>query len=59
MQTRLSDQIAGAALLSAVLITTGLDKDWWLSWIVWVPWLTLVTIGYVIWKRRASAHANL
>ncbi len=52
-------QIAGIALLSAVLITMGLDKDWWLSWIVGVPWLVLLTIGYFIWKRRASAHANL
>jgi AAT family amino acid transporter len=52
-------QITGAVLLSAVLITMGLDKDWRLSWIVGVPWLILLTIGYFIWKRRASAHANL
>ena len=44
-------QIAGIALLSAVLITMGLDKDWWLSWIVGVPWLGLLTIAYFLWKR--------
>ena len=44
-------QIAGVALLSAVLITMGLDKDWWLSWIVGLPWLALLTVAYFLWKR--------
>jgi L-asparagine transporter-like permease len=45
-------QIAGIVLLSAVLITMGLDKDWWLSWIVGAPWLILLTAAYFLWKRR-------
>ena len=47
-------QIAGIALLSAVLVTMGLDKDWWLSWIVGVPWLALLTIVYFVTKRRCA-----
>jgi L-asparagine transporter-like permease len=46
-------QIAGLALLVAVLITMGLDKEVWrISWIVGVPWLVLVSVGYFIWKAR-------
>jgi L-asparagine transporter-like permease len=51
-------QIAGLCLLSAVLITMGLDKDWNTSWIVGVPWLILLTMAYFVWKwrgERASA----
>jgi L-asparagine transporter-like permease len=47
-------QIAGLALLAALLVTMALDKDWNLSWIVGVPWLVLLTIGYFIWKRATS-----
>ena len=47
-------QIAGIVLLAAVLITMGLDKDWWLSWIVGVPWLLLLTGAYFVWKARAE-----
>ncbi len=45
-------QIAGIALLSALLATMGLDKDWWLSWIVGVPWLAVLSIAYFVWKAR-------
>ena len=38
-------------LFRSVLITMGLDKDWWLSWIVGGPWLVLLTIAYFLWKR--------
>jgi L-asparagine transporter-like permease len=48
-------QIAGIALLSAVLVTMGTDKDWWLSWIVGVPWLVILTAAYFLVKRRAPA----
>jgi amino acid transporter, AAT family len=53
-------QIAGLALLVAVLITMGLDKDVWrISWIVGVPWLLLVSAGYFIWKvRRGSTSVH-
>jgi AAT family amino acid transporter len=51
-------QIAGLALLVAVLITMGLDKEVWrISWIVGVPWLMLVSAGYFIWKVRRRGAA--
>ena len=47
--------MAGAAasvLLVAVLVTMGLDTEFWnISWIVGVPWLGLVTLAYFAWKR--------
>ena len=37
-------QIAGLILLAAILITMGLDTDFWnISWIVGVPWLVLLS----------------
>ncbi len=45
-------QFAGLALLAAIMITMGLDKDWNLSWIVGVPWLGLLTIAYFVSKAR-------
>jgi len=51
-------QIAGIALVSAILITMGLDADWRLSWVCGVPWLLLLTVAYFIWKRaRAGVPA--
>lgn len=47
-------QIAGLALLAALLVTMGLDKDWTLSWRVGVPWLAMLTIVYFLWKRTAA-----
>src|SRR5450432_1512659 len=47
-------QIVGLALLCAVLLTMGLDKDWRISWIVGIPWLALVTLAYFILKARGS-----
>jgi L-asparagine transporter-like permease len=45
-------QIVGILLLAAVLITMGLDTDFWnISWIVGVPWILVVTVAYLIWKR--------
>jgi len=43
-------QIAGLALLAALLVTMGLDPDWNVSWIVGIPWLCLLTLGYFVWK---------
>jgi len=51
-------QIVGLALLIALLVTMGLNKDWNQSWIVGVPWLILVTIAYFIWKRATHAPAK-
>lgn len=48
-------QIAGLALLSAILITMGLDTEFWnVSWIVGVPWLVLISGAYFFWKRNNS-----
>jgi L-asparagine transporter-like permease len=48
-------QIAGLILLAAILVTMGLDTDFWnVAWIVGVPWLILISIAYWVWKRRAG-----
>jgi L-asparagine transporter-like permease len=44
-------QIVGLALLVAVLITMGLDREVWrISWIVGVPWLVFVSVIYFIMR---------
>lgn len=46
-------QILGILLLAAILITMGLDTEFWnISWIVGVPWMIAVSIAYLIWKRK-------
>src|SRR6185312_6906828 len=46
-------QLAGLALLAAVLITMGLDTEFWnISWIVGVPWLALLSLAYFAVARR-------
>jgi L-asparagine transporter-like permease len=52
-------QIAGLALLCAVLVTMALDKETWrISWIVGVPWLALVSVAYFILKARGALAAT-
>jgi len=55
-------QILGILLLAAILITMGLDTEFWnISWIVGVPWMVFVSAAYLIWKRfhrTDSAAAN-
>jgi L-asparagine transporter-like permease len=49
-------QIVGLVLLGAILITMGLDTEFWnISWIVGVPWLVLLSCAYFLWKRRRAA----
>lgn len=46
-------QIAGLVLLAAILVTMGLDSQFWnISWIVGVPWLLLLTAVYFLKKAR-------
>lgn len=53
-------QIAGLTLLAAILITMGLDTEFWnISWIVGVPWLLLISAAYFFWKRSNSARLAL
>jgi L-asparagine transporter-like permease len=48
-------QITGITLLSAILVTMGLDTEFWnISWIVGVPWLIAVSAVYLIYRRRLS-----
>jgi AAT family amino acid transporter len=48
-------QIVGLILLAAILITMGLDTEFWnISWIVGVPWLVLVSAAYFLVKRRGG-----
>ena len=48
-------QLAGIALLVAVLITLGLSKDWNMSWKYGVPWVVLVSAAYFIWRRMRTS----
>ena len=49
-------QIVGLALLCAVLVTMGLDKETWrISWIVGVPWLLLLSAALLHRAKRARA----
>jgi L-asparagine transporter-like permease len=47
-------QIAGLALLLAILVTMGLSPDFNVSWIVGVPWLILLTTAYFLRKPRGA-----
>ena len=49
-------QLAGLALLGAILVTMGLDAEFWrISWIVGVPWLAAISVAYFVWKPRRGA----
>ncbi|WP_213981180.1 amino acid permease [Sphingomonas sp. dw_22] len=51
-------QIAGLVLLAAILITMGLDTQFWnIAWIVGVPWLALISLAYLVWRRANRASA--
>jgi L-asparagine transporter-like permease len=52
-------QILGIILLAAILITMGLDTDFWnISWIVGIPWMIAISIAYAIWKRLQKARST-
>jgi L-asparagine transporter-like permease len=52
-------QILGIILLAAILITMGLDTDFWnISWIVGIPWMIAISIAYAIWKRLQKASST-
>jgi AAT family amino acid transporter len=51
-------QIAGLILLTAILVTMGLDTEFWnISWIVGIPWLVLLSLAYFVWRWRARRVA--
>jgi amino acid transporter, AAT family len=46
-------QLIALALLVAILVTMGWDREFWrVSWIVGVPWLVLLSIAYFVWRSR-------
>ncbi len=49
-------QLIGLGLLLAVLVTMGLDTEFWnISWIVGVPWLAVISVAYFVWAARHCA----
>jgi amino acid transporter, AAT family len=54
-------QYAGLAMLTAVLITLGLDRHLDVSWLYGVPWLALISLVYFVRRgrlRAAASHTN-
>ena len=52
-------QVAGLLLLAAVLITMGLDTEFWnISWIVGVPWLVTISVAYFVWKAKRAVPVS-
>jgi AAT family amino acid transporter len=48
-------QITGIALLAAILVTMGLDTEFWnISWIVGVPWLVAISLVYFFYRKRLA-----
>ncbi len=46
-------QIVGLGLLAAILVTMGLDTEFWnVSWIVGLHWLAVLTAAYLLRRRR-------
>jgi amino acid transporter, AAT family len=45
-------QWAGLLLLAAVLVTMGLDRNFfYMSWVMGIPWVILISGAYFIWRR--------
>ncbi|WP_238933429.1 amino acid permease [Brevibacillus choshinensis] len=50
-------QIVGIVLIAAILITMGLDTEFWnVSWIIGVPWLAFLTLIYYAKYRKKLSH---
>jgi L-asparagine transporter-like permease len=48
-------QVVGLGLLAAILVTMGLDTEFWnISWIVGVPWLAVLTAVYLVRRARLT-----
>jgi len=46
-------QYAGLAMLAAILVSMGLDANFYVSWVYGVPWLILISAAYFLWRARA------
>ena len=51
-------QIVGLGLLTALIVTMGVDPDWNTSWMVGVPWLVLLSIAYFLWRRQRRRQGD-
>jgi AAT family amino acid transporter len=52
-------QIIGILLIAAILITMGLDREFWnISWIVGVPWLGFLSLIYYGKYKKKLARSN-
>lgn len=52
-------QIIGIVLIAAILITMGLDTEFWnVSWIIGVPWLVFLTLIYYAKYKKKLSHAD-
>jgi amino acid transporter, AAT family len=48
-------QIAGLLMLVAILVTMGLDMDFfYVSWLLGIPWLILISAAYFVRKARRA-----
>ena len=44
-------QYAGLILLAGVLVTMGLDRNfYYMSWVMGIPWVVLISAAYFIWR---------
>jgi AAT family amino acid transporter len=50
-------QYAGLAVLAAVLVTMGLDRDFQVSWLYGLPWVGLISLVYFVRRTRLRAAA--
>jgi amino acid transporter, AAT family len=48
-------QYAGLAILGAVLVTMGLDRNFEVSWLYGVPWIALISLVYFVRHGRLRA----
>lgn len=52
-------QLIAIALLVAILVTMGLDREFWnVAWIVGIPWLAALSVAYLLWRRRQPRQAE-
>ena len=53
-------QIAGLAMLCAIMVTMALDKATWrISWIVGVPWILFLSVAYFMVQRRREPSRDV
>lgn len=52
-------QLLGLALLAAIIVTMGLDTEFWnVAVLVGVPWCLLIAMAYYIWRRSRPVQVT-